>query len=180
MKSITIRDQMTSRDKVQWAMKTAVGTMYLVASKSVLHGVYWKEQDVPYVEDLSASKILSNTVEQMQQYLAGRRQDFDLPLDAEGGTAFQRQVWNELKGIPYGETCSYSDIARNLKNDRAVRAVGTANGRNPFSIIVPCHRVIAANGTLAGYAGGMTIKEKLLQLEQSKTKSQTRVEGPKK
>ena len=111
-------------------------------------------------------QIISETVAQLEQYFDGQRRQFDLPLVANG-TDFQAKVWNSLMQIPYGVTKSYSDIARSIKNDKAVRAVGTANGRNTHSIIVPCHRVIAADGSLGGYAGGLSIKAKLLQLENS-------------
>ncbi|MEM0554397.1 MULTISPECIES: methylated-DNA--[protein]-cysteine S-methyltransferase [Aeromonas] len=97
-------------------------------------------------------------------YFAGREQRFSLPLAARG-TAFQQAVWQALCDIPYGETRSYSDIARAIGNPDAVRAVGAANGRNPLSIIVPCHRVIGQNGSLTGYAGGLEIKKVLLALE---------------
>lgn len=97
-------------------------------------------------------------------YFAGRLQRFSLPLAARG-TAFQQAVWQALCDIPYGETRSYSDIARAIGKPEAVRAVGAANGRNPLSIIVPCHRVIGQNGSLTGYAGGLEIKKVLLALE---------------
>jgi methylated-DNA-[protein]-cysteine S-methyltransferase len=111
-----------------------------------------------------SQEILRQTVRQLEEYFAGKRREFDLPLDVQG-TEFQKSVWNQLSKIPYGKTCSCRDIAKRVKNDRAVRAVGTASGRNPLSIIVPCHRVIGADGKLAGYAGGLDIKSKLLALE---------------
>jgi methylated-DNA-[protein]-cysteine S-methyltransferase len=105
--------------------------------------------------------------EQLADYFAGRRKDFDLAIDRDalGGTAFQRRVWLELENIPYGETISYAELARRIGNPAAVRAVGLANGRNPLSIIVPCHRVIGADGTLTGYGGGLERKRWLLDLE---------------
>lgn len=102
---------------------------------------------------------------QLDEYFAGRRTDFDLPL-RPGGTDFQRQVWTALLTVPYAETLSYGDIARRIGQPRASRAVGLANGRNPISIIVPCHRVIGANGSLTGYGGGLDRKRHLLALEQ--------------
>ena len=101
---------------------------------------------------------------QLQAYFAGTRQRFDLKLDVQG-TAFQQQVWQALQKIPYGQVASYRDIANSIANPKAVRAVGAANGKNPVSIIVPCHRVIGANGSLTGYAGGLERKQYLLQLE---------------
>ena len=104
-------------------------------------------------------------VEQLDEYFSGNRTQFDLTLNAQG-TAFQHQVWQELSKIQYGQTCSYADIARSINNAKAVRAVGAANGRNPLTIVVPCHRVIGSNGTLTGYAWGTSIKAGLLELEQ--------------
>jgi methylated-DNA-[protein]-cysteine S-methyltransferase len=103
-------------------------------------------------------------VRQVQEYFRGERRDFDLPLSSRG-TDFQRRVWGELRRIPFGETISYRELARRLGNPAAVRAVGGANGRNPISIVVPCHRVIGANGTLTGYGGGIDRKAHLLALE---------------
>ena len=101
---------------------------------------------------------------QLDEYLRGERKEFEIPLDIQG-TDFQKKVWRELLRIPYGETRSYKDIARALKDEKASRAVGTANGQNPLCIIVPCHRVIASNGSLSGYLGGLGMKKKLLSLE---------------
>lgn len=103
---------------------------------------------------------------QIEAYFAGERFSFDVPLAPEG-TSFQQAVWQALCTIPYGKTCSYADIANILGKPKAVRAVGAANGRNPIPIIIPCHRVIGSNGRLTGYAGGLDIKEYLLQLEQT-------------
>lgn len=111
-------------------------------------------------------KILAEAKKQLEEYFAGNRREFDLPLDMDG-TPFQKAVWKELKRIPFGTTCSYGDIARKIKNRRAVRAVGGANGKNPLCIIVPCHRVIASDGSLGGYSGGLDLKRALLQHEQS-------------
>ncbi|WP_105214309.1 methylated-DNA--[protein]-cysteine S-methyltransferase [Pseudoalteromonas sp. T1lg22] len=113
----------------------------------------------------SANAITAQAKSQLAEYFQGVRSQFDLPLDTKG-TEFQRQIWQALDSIAYGETGSYSDIARLVDNPKAVRAVGAANGRNPISIIVPCHRVIGANGTLTGYAGGLERKRWLLAFEQ--------------
>ncbi|HEV8435862.1 MAG TPA: methylated-DNA--[protein]-cysteine S-methyltransferase [Thermoanaerobaculia bacterium] len=104
-------------------------------------------------------------IEQLNEYFAGTRREFDLPL-APRGTAFQLACWNELQRIAYGTTISYSELARRIAKPNAVRAVGAANGANPIPIIIPCHRVIGANGTLTGYGGGLHIKRALLALEQ--------------
>lgn len=102
--------------------------------------------------------------EQLDAYFAGALETFDLDLEPRG-TPFQRRVWDELCEIPYGETISYSELARRLGDPKLVRAVGTANGRNPISIVIPCHRVIGADGSLVGYGGGLDRKRRLLELE---------------
>lgn len=109
--------------------------------------------------------LLLETKRQLEEYFAGTRRTFDLPLSMRG-TSFQKQVWDQLLLIPYGETVTYGEIAKRIGNPRAGRAVGMANHHNPISIIVPCHRVIGADGSLTGYGGGLPIKEKLLELEQ--------------
>jgi len=103
---------------------------------------------------------------QIVEFLEGKRQGFELPLDPRG-TAFQRAVWSELARIPYGETRSYADVARAIGRPLAVRAVGAANGANPLALVVPCHRVIAADGSLGGYGGGLELKARLLAMERS-------------
>ena len=116
---------------------------------------------------------------QLDEYFAGGRTRFDLPLDHDemGGTAFQRRVWTALAEIAYGETVSYGELARRIGQAAAVRAVGLANGRNPLSIIVPCHRVVGANGTLTGYGGGMDRKRLLLDLEARHAPGSFRLRG---
>ena len=154
---------------VQYKLNTdLIGPLYLVASDKGLRGIYWSRQKSEMLNDLvpagEAGAMLSRAVTQLREYFAGKRKVFDVPLDVLG-TEFQRKVWGELSRIPYGSTCSYTDIARRIRNAKAVRAVGTANGRNPLSIVIPCHRVVSANGTLGGYAGGLETKQKLLRLE---------------
>lgn len=105
-------------------------------------------------------------LKQLEEYFSGNRQQFDLPL-APKGTAFQQQVWHALTQIPYGETKSYAWLAKHINNEKAVRAVGTANGANPIALIIPCHRVIGSNGKLTGYAGGLGLKAKLLMHEEA-------------
>ena len=107
---------------------------------------------------------LREATRQLGQYFDGTRRDFDLPL-AGRGTPFQQRVWEELRRIPYGETISYGELARRIGRPTASRAVGAANGRNPIAIVVPCHRVIGADGTLIGYGGGLPVKQALLALE---------------
>ena len=110
------------------------------------------------------NSVIETTAQQLDEYFAGTRHEFDVPLDAEG-TEFQQSVWQVLRSIPYGETMSYGEQATVLGDPNKARAVGTANGRNPISIVVPCHRVIGANGSLTGFAGGMKAKKFLLDLE---------------
>ncbi len=109
--------------------------------------------------------ILTQAVTQLGEYFSGQRNEFELPLAATG-TAFQNKVWRALMTIPYGETWSYQDLADAIGSPKAVRAVGMANGKNPISVVVPCHRVIGKSGKLTGYAGGVERKQRLLALEQ--------------
>ncbi|WP_019675781.1 methylated-DNA--[protein]-cysteine S-methyltransferase [Arsukibacterium perlucidum] len=111
------------------------------------------------------SKLTERAASQLKQYFAGSLTQFSLPLAATG-TAFQQQVWQALSQLSFGQTCSYADIAREIANPKAVRAVGAANSKNPIAIVVPCHRVIGSNGTLTGYAGGLDNKAWLLSHEQ--------------
>lgn len=120
-----------------------------------------------WVEDMAA---FPDVATQVQAYFAGERTDFDVVL-CPVGTSFQRQVWNALSEIPYGETRSYGEIAYRIGQPGAARAVGLANGRNPIAVIVPCHRVVGANGALTGYAGGLQAKQALLDLEQARCPS---------
>ncbi len=115
----------------------------------------------------SQTRLLNEATRQLQAYWAGERKGFDLPLDMTWGTPFQQAVWRQLLTIPYGHTCTYADVARAMGKPRAVRAVGTAIGRNPLSVIVPCHRVLGSNGQLGGYSGGLDRKRALLALEQA-------------
>jgi len=109
-------------------------------------------------------EVLARAGQQLGEYFAGTRTTFDIPLDAPG-TAFQRRVWDALRAIPYGTTLSYGELARRLGDVRATRAVGAANGKNPIPIIVPCHRVVGANGALTGFGGGLDRKRWLLEHE---------------
>ena len=113
-----------------------------------------------------SAPALSPWLRQLDEYFSGHRQQFSLPLDLRG-TDFQLQCWRALLDIPYGETCTYRTIAQAISHPRAFRAVGMSNNRNPIAIVVPCHRVIASDGSLCGYGGGLDIKRKLLDLEQS-------------
>ena len=148
-----------------------VGQLKLIANEKALLAVLW-EEDKPNRVLLSEMKedhshpILIEAYTQLRAYFQGKRNHFDLPLEFYG-TDFQKKVWAELLKIPYGETRSYLDIATAVGNPKAVRAVGAANGKNPISIIAPCHRVIGKNGQLVGFAGGLDVKDQLLKLERA-------------
>ena len=116
-------------------------------------------------EDTAPSPLLLRAREELEEYFAGRRREFDLPLSPHG-TPFQRQVWQALRTIPYGSTCTYGQLAAAVGNPRAARAVGMANHRNPLPILIPCHRVIGSTGSLTGYAGGVERKRLLLSIEE--------------
>ena len=146
-----------------------VGALTLVATERGLAAVLWEHERVGRVrvgldhEDTS-HPVLLEAERQLGEYFAGRRTTFALALDPQG-TAFQQAVWNALRTIPFGETRSYAEIARQIGRPSAVRAVGAANGRNPLSIVTPCHRVIGTDGRLTGFAGGLDTKAYLLRLE---------------
>ncbi len=150
-------------------MDSPVGTLKLVASDKGVVAILWPGDDprrVPLgamTEDRDDA-ILTRAATQLGEYFAGKRRAFDLPLDFRG-TDFQRSVWAALLTIPAGETRSYGQIARQVGRPTAFRAVGAANGRNPISIVAPCHRVIGSNGALTGFAGGLEAKKLLLDLE---------------
>jgi len=150
-------------------MASPVGELTLIASQQGLAAVLWENDDPARVRlepraDDPHHSILAKADRQLGEYFAGRRRAFDLPLDFHG-TDFQRQVWAALLTIPFGETRSYADIATQIGKPKACRAVGAANGRNPISIIAPCHRVVGASGALTGFAGGLDAKRYLLGLE---------------
>ncbi len=152
-----------------------IGPLLLAASDRGLCAIYMSRQrhvpDEPEQnwkpvsrDDAMHFSILESARAQLDEYFAGERSQFDLPLDLVG-TDFQRSVWKGLCGIAFGETISYGELARRIGNAKAVRAVGLANGRNPVSIVVPCHRVIGADGSMTGYGGGIDRKRYLLALE---------------
>jgi methylated-DNA-[protein]-cysteine S-methyltransferase len=153
---------------------TPVGRLLLIADERGLRGLFMEQhrRGPTRVDDFRAdASPFDETRRQLDEYFAGRRRVFELPLAAEG-TEFQRMVWRELSRIPYGETCSYGEIARRVGRPAASRAVGAANGRNPISIIVPCHRVIGSTGALTGYGGGESRKRWLLEHEATSSSAQ--------
>lgn len=150
-------------------MNSPVGTLKLVAHDQALVAVLWENENPKRVRlaQLIENKnhpVLLETQQQLSEYFQGHRTQFDLALDF-AGTEFQQKVWQALLTIPFGETRSYKQIAEQIGNVKAVRAVGAANGKNPISIIAPCHRVVGANGKLVGFAGGLENKDVLLKLE---------------
>lgn len=155
---------------IQYKLASPIGPLYLVTSDTGLQGVFWKRQKANLIENLQGAstplRFMKQTIFELAEYFEGRRKQFEVPLDIQG-TDFQKRVWRELRKIPYGKTMSYKEIAIKV-GTKGMRAVGTANGRNPLSLIIPCHRVIATGGGLGGYAGGLKTKQYLLDLERSK------------
>ncbi|NUP09825.1 MAG: methylated-DNA--[protein]-cysteine S-methyltransferase [Polyangiaceae bacterium] len=149
---------------------TPVGPLTMVAEGDAISGCYWDPNDkrigAACQHDAASDALLKEATRQLHSYFAGRLRAFDLPL-APHGSAFQIRVWDALQTISYGEVVSYTAIARAIGAPTAVRAVGTANGRNPLSIFIPCHRVIGEDGSLRGYAGGLQAKAWLLDRERS-------------
>jgi methylated-DNA-[protein]-cysteine S-methyltransferase len=162
-------DRRTPKRHVYKVVDSPVGRLTLVATDRGLAGILW-ENDRPRRVRLNIEAedrchpVLIETERQLQEYFAGHRTAFALTLDLVG-TDFQRKVWSALLTIPFGETRSYGQIARQIGSPGAVRAVGAANGRNPVSIVAPCHRVIGSTGKLTGFAGGLDAKARLLALE---------------
>ena len=158
---------------LQWRMQSDAYDLYLTASSVGLTSILTTPRAVAMTssltDDLPQVRFLAQAVTELEQYFAGERREFDVAL-APMGTPFQRAVWQQLRGIPYGKTCSYKDIAAAIGQPKAVRAVGSANGRNPLCIVIPCHRVIAADGSLGGYSGGLGLKSRLLDLEKNEAK----------
>ena len=143
------------------AFESPIGIIEVTANQDAVLSVYFKDHAL----NSQSNDVTNLAVSQLTEYFDGKRFDFDLPLDPQG-TAFQQSVWRSLQTIEYAKTCSYLNIAEALDNPKGVRAVGAANGKNPISVIIPCHRVIGKNGTLTGYAGGIDRKAWLLQHEQ--------------
>lgn len=154
-------------EKIYFAYQTAIGEILIAEEDGAITDLKSTSRlDPQFLGKSHETSLLALTIAQLNEYLAGNRQTFDLPL-APQGTPFQRSVWQALRAIPYGETRSYRDIAIAIGNPKAARAVGMANNRNPISYIIPCHRVIGANGDLVGYGGGLELKKRLLELEAS-------------
>lgn len=160
------------KQHVYKTVDSPVGRLTLVASDDGLAGILWENERPRRVRlnigaRADSHPVLIETGRQLEEYFRGQRKEFALKLDVDG-TAFQRKVWNALLTIPFGETRSYAQIARQIGSPAAVRAVGAANGKNPVSIVAPCHRVIGSTGKLTGFAGGLEVKARLLALEGAK------------
>jgi methylated-DNA-[protein]-cysteine S-methyltransferase len=157
-------------------MDSPIGVLRLLGTGHGLTGLFMQEHrhgpdDTTQLTWQRDDALFAQARAELADYFAGRRTTFTLPIDRDalGGTPFQRRVWTALEAIPYGVTISYGELARRIGNPAAVRAVGLANGRNPISLIVPCHRVIGADGTLTGYGGGLDRKRWLLDFERGET-----------
>lgn len=170
----------------QSRFESPLGEMRLAASDLGLAGIWFLDQRHAPDAQLQAATawpfapkhpVLVQAAQQLTQYFAGQRRQFDLPLDLSGGSAFQQSVWAALLKIDMGDTSSYLRISQHIGNPKAVRAVGGAIGRNPLTIVVPCHRVLGADGSLTGYAGGFLRKTALLKLEGIKLNQSLQLEG---
>lgn len=145
------------------SFESKIGILTMVCDENFLLAVYFGSIQ-PENAEKKQTRLIERTEKQLKEYLSGKRKVFDVPLNPQG-TEFQKRVWKALTEIPYGETRSYKDIAVKIGNPKACRAVGMANNRNPISILIPCHRVIGARGSLVGYGGGLDKKVQLLELE---------------
>jgi len=149
-------------------LETPIGTLLIAGDTAAVQRITFPQHGraakaEPAWQESQRGPV-GEAIRQLREYFAGKRATFDLPLAPEG-TAFQRGVWRQLQEIPYGETISYGELARRVGNPKAARAVGSANGANPLPIVIPCHRVIAGDGSLGGFGGGLPTKQTLLNLE---------------
>ena len=146
----------------QYTYNTPIGEITIAENNKAITDISYKQ--LKY--DIKETLLIKKTYNELDEYFKGVRTTFDIPLELHG-TPFQIKVWEALKTVPYGKTASYKDIAKIIGNEKACRAVGMANNKNPIIIIIPCHRIIGSNGSLTGYAGGLDIKHQLLKLEKS-------------
>ncbi len=150
-------------------LSTPLGEMILAADGKAIVALLWKREELARIgieasTESASHPLLKRAAKQLKEYFAGTRREFDLPLDLQG-TIFQKRIWRELRKIPFSQTWSYQELARRAGNPLAIRAAGTANGKNPICILVPCHRVVRLTGAPGGYAGGMENKAWLLAME---------------
>lgn len=156
---------MTKRFKLDY--ESPIGVIEIIGTNDAIISILFSEESIKKnLIQLDTPKVLKECYKEIDEYFKGTRYDFTIPYEFQG-TDFQKAVWNELKNISYAETVSYKDIAISIGNEKAVRAVGSANGKNKLGIIIPCHRVIGSNSKLTGYAGGLWRKEWLLNHEKS-------------
>lgn len=148
--------------------ETQIGKLGIAEEHGFITNLYFMNMKQPLKSKVYETDILKETFIQLSEYFNGIRKEFDLPLNPSG-TDFQQTVWSELLNIPYGETRTYKDIAKFIKAENSVRAVGNANNKNPIPIIIPCHRVLSSDGSLGGYSGGDKLKQLLLDIEHVKT-----------
>lgn len=146
--------------------ETVIGKIGIAEKEGMITNVFFGKTVVPKEYQIEETALLKKAAAQLEEYLSGKRTEFDLPLSPEG-TIFEQSCWRALQTIPYGEIRTYGEQAKLLDKPKASRAVGRANGQNPISIFIPCHRVIGANGSLTGFAGGLDVKKRLLELEKA-------------
>lgn len=146
-------------------MESPIGILKITANKDSIIGIEFLKDNKK--DEASGNKIIVMAKTQLGEYFKGERKEFTVPLDIVSGTEFQKRVWKALKNIPYGKVATYKDIAIEVGNPKASRAIGNANNKNPLSVIIPCHRVIGSNGALVGYEGGLSVKKYLLELEKN-------------
>lgn len=149
---------------------TKIGKITIGENEGYIINIYFGKEALPKEAIEEETDLIKETIKQINLYLDGKLEYVNVPIKLQG-TNFQKLVWNELMKVPYGKTCTYRDIAKNIGNEKACRAVGNANNKNRLPIIVPCHRIIGTNGKLVGYAGGLDIKEKLLDVEKRNIKN---------
>lgn len=142
--------------------ETEIGIIGIRENNKLITDIFFSKVDTN--DNIEETDLIKECFKQLKEYFEGNRRAFDLPIETRG-TEFQKKVWDELLKIPYGKTKSYKDIAIAIGNEKACRAIGMANNKNHIPIIIPCHRVIGSNGKLVGYAGGLNVKEKLLNIE---------------
>lgn len=163
-KKAALSTQERKQERTYFTYRTPIGPLTVASNGMAVTHVLFGARELP--GRAVPSELTNRAVNEIQEYLAGKRTAFDIPLAPEG-TPFQCRVWRALENIPYGQTRSYADVAALVGNPKATRAVGAANNRNPIAILVPCHRVVGANGKLTGYAGGLALKQRLLDLERA-------------
>ncbi len=152
--------------KYYYSYNFPIGDLFIAEENDKITNIVFSSDKIKGTIKHKKTNLITKTIQELNEYFAGQRTNFDVPLNLQG-TKFQKQVWNNLLTIKYGETKSYKDIALAINNPKAVRAVGMANHNNPISIIIPCHRVIGTNKKLVGYGGGLGVKEYLLKLEKA-------------